>query len=265
MKLPSCSSAIDMAASAVEAGRDSARCMTSISHDVSARLSGPPTCPTRIREPCFGAGQRELKCSAAWLVRLRPQLAPMSMNDGAANRQPHARSTGLRGVEGVEDSIEMRRINARAGIAHGHEDACLALLGANQQLPCPRLYRLHCFSRIQDEIQQDLLQLDAIPVNRKQSISKLFMDRNAFPVGYALPQYKHLIDRRIEIEALFSRRRFLHLLSDAIDDVSGSIRIANDTGERLLDLAQVRRWHPQKILSCPSVVACAGDRLCNFV
>jgi len=34
MKLPSCSSAIDMAASAVEAGRDSARCMTSISHDV---------------------------------------------------------------------------------------------------------------------------------------------------------------------------------------------------------------------------------------
>src|SRR6516162_11714784 len=137
-----------MAASAVEAGRDSARCMTSISHDVSARLSGPPTCPTRIRELCFGAGQRELKCSAAWLVRLRPQLAPMSMDDGAANRQPHARSTGLRGVEGVEDPVKIRRMNARPGIAHGHEDACLILLGADQQLSCSLFNRAHCFSRI---------------------------------------------------------------------------------------------------------------------
>jgi hypothetical protein len=45
----------------------------------------------------------------------------MSLNDGVAYRQPHPCSTGLRGVEGVEDSIEMRRINAGPRIADSHE------------------------------------------------------------------------------------------------------------------------------------------------
>jgi hypothetical protein len=63
----------------------------------------------------------------------------MSIDDGAAYRQPHACSTGLRGVEGIEDPIEMRRIDAGPGIAHGHKDACLILLSADQELSCPHL------------------------------------------------------------------------------------------------------------------------------
>jgi hypothetical protein len=33
------------------------------------------------------------------------------------------------------------------------------------------------------------------------------------------------------------------LITDAVDDVSGSTDIANNTGERFPDLAQVRRLH----------------------
>jgi hypothetical protein len=66
-------------------------------------------------------------------------------------------------------------------------------------------------------------------------------------------------------KTLFSRRRFLDLLSDAIDDVCRSICVANDTGERFPDLVQVERLHLQKILGRPGVVARAGDRLRNFV
>src|SRR6516225_9651192 len=120
----------------------------SISHDAFARLSGLLTRLKRSRELSFDIGQGELKYGTARLVRLRPQLAPMSMDDGAANRQPHACSTGFRGVEGVEDPIEIRRINARPGIAHGHEDACLILLGADQQLSCSLFNRAHCLSCI---------------------------------------------------------------------------------------------------------------------
>ena len=129
------------------------------------------------------SGQGELKYGAARFVRFRPQLAPMGVDDGPADRQPHARSAGLRGVEGVEDPLEMRRIDARPGIAHSHEDACLVLLGADHQLSCPLLNRAHCFSRIQNQIQQDLLQLNAIPMNRKQSLCKPGLDRNAIPDG----------------------------------------------------------------------------------
>src|SRR5215831_19550234 len=102
--------------------------------------------PLKNSSVLLGRRQGELKYDAARLVGLRPQLAPMSMDDGAANRQPHACSTGLRGVEGVEDPTQVRRINARPGIAHGHEDACLVLLGADRHLSRPLLNRAHCFS-----------------------------------------------------------------------------------------------------------------------
>src|SRR5215471_14121912 len=124
------------------------RWMTSILCNVSAKSSGPPALMKRSRKLSFDIGQGELKCSTARRVRFRPQLAPMSMNDGAANRQPHACSTGFRGVEGVEDPVEIHRINARPGIAHGHEGACLILLGADQQFSCSLFNRAHCFSRI---------------------------------------------------------------------------------------------------------------------
>src|SRR5262245_55704717 len=88
------------------------RWMRRISRDAFARHSGPAARLKRCRELPFSSGQCELKYGAAGLVRLRPQLAPMSVDDGPADRQPHTRSTGLRGVEGVKDPIEMLRINA---------------------------------------------------------------------------------------------------------------------------------------------------------
>jgi hypothetical protein len=54
-----------------------------------------------------------------------------------------------------------------------------------------------------------------------------------------------------------SEWRFLDLLSDAIDDFSGSIGVANDIGERFPDLAWVRPLHLQKILGRPCVIAAA--------
>jgi hypothetical protein len=102
-------------------------------------------------------------------------------------------------------------------------------------------------------------------VRLKQSVRKPGLDRNAIPEDYASRQCNHLIDCRIEIKTLLSRRRRLDVLTDAVDDVSGSIDIANDTGECLPDLAQVRRLRLQKILGRTGVVARAGDRLRDFV
>ena len=133
----------------------------------------------------------------------------MSVDDGAAYRQPHPYSTGLRGVEGIKDSIEMRGINARPGIAHGHEGTRLVLLGADQQLSCSLFNRAHCFSRVENQIQQDLLQLNAIPQNRKQSIRKPGLDRNLIPVGRALRQYEHFVDRRVRSKRSFRGGAFL--------------------------------------------------------
>ena len=111
-----------------------------------------------------------------------------------------------------------------------------ALLGADQQLSSPRLDRAHCFNRVQDQVQDDLLQLNTIPLNGKQSVRKPGLDRDTILGDCASRQYNHLIDRRIEIKTLLSRRRFLDVITDAVDDVSGSIGIAHDAAERFANL-----------------------------
>jgi hypothetical protein len=72
-------------------------------------------------------GQGELKYGAARFIRRCPQPAPMGVDDGPANRQPHPCSAGLCGVEGLENAIEMFRMDARPGIAHCHKDAGVVL------------------------------------------------------------------------------------------------------------------------------------------
>jgi hypothetical protein len=73
------------------------------------------------------------------------------------------------------------------------------------------------------------LQLNAIRLNGKQSARKPGLDRDAIPEDCALRQYDHLIDRRVEVKKLLSRRSILDMLPDAVDDVSGPIDIANDS------------------------------------
>ena len=97
----------------------------------------------------------------------------MGIDDRPADRQPHPHSAGFRGVESLENALEMFRINTRPRIAHCHEDAiCPGLLGADRQLSWPLLNRSHCFDRIHDQVQDDLLQLNTIPLNGKRPLRK---------------------------------------------------------------------------------------------
>jgi hypothetical protein len=66
----------------------------------------------RIHELICGARQGELKNGASRFIRIRPQPASMGIDDGPADRQPHPHSAGLRGVESLENALEVFRINA---------------------------------------------------------------------------------------------------------------------------------------------------------
>ena len=75
------------------------RWTTTILNDACVRLCGRARRLKTIHE-LLSAGKVNWKYGAARFVRFRPQLAPMSVDDRAAYRQPHPRSTGLRGVKG---------------------------------------------------------------------------------------------------------------------------------------------------------------------
>ena len=75
----------------------------------------------------------------------------------------------------------MFRTNARPGIAHRDEDAiCPALLGADQQLSHSLVDRAHCFDRVQDQVQDDLLQLNTITLDGTQPLRQAGLDRDPF-------------------------------------------------------------------------------------
>jgi hypothetical protein len=190
----------------------------------------------------------------------------MGTDDGPTNRQPHPHPAGLRGVESLENALDMLRIDAQPGIANRNEDAIfLGLLGADQQLSRPRLDRAHCFDRIQDQVERDLLQLNTIPLNGKQPLRKTGLNRDSIFGDCASRQCNHLIDRLIKIKTVLSRRRFPDVVADAVYDVSGSIGIAHDTGKRFPDFAQLGRLPIQEIQGRSGVVARGGDRLRDFV
>src|SRR5204863_3102194 len=54
------------------------------------------------------------------------------------------------------------------------------------------------------------------------------------------------VDRLVQIKTTLSRRRFLDVITDSVDDISGSIGIGHDTLERFPDFAQIRRVSVQK-------------------
>ena len=90
----------------------------------------------------------------------------MSFDDGTANRKPHPHSFGLCCIERLENAFQILRIDARPGIAHCHENAFrLGSIGADRQLSCLSVNSVHCLDRVEDQVQQDLLQLDTVPPN----------------------------------------------------------------------------------------------------
>jgi hypothetical protein len=74
-----------------------------------------------MHELAFCAGQGELKNGASRFIRIRPQPAPMGIDDGPADRQAHPQTARLRRVEGVENVLESLRRQSRTRISHPYE------------------------------------------------------------------------------------------------------------------------------------------------
>ena len=64
---------------------------------------------------------------------------------------------------------------------------------------------------------------------------------------------------------MLSRRRFLDVITDPVDDISGSISIIHDAGERFPDLAQIWWASVQEVHGRTGIVARGSNRLRDFM
>ena len=81
-------------------------------------------------------------------------------------------------VSNIKNAVDMLRINARPRIAH-REVICPALRGAHNHAPLGG--RAQCFGRVEDQVQKDLLQLNAISLQQSQpSLRQAGLDGDRF-------------------------------------------------------------------------------------
>ena len=123
------------------------------------------------RVPCLdavwtaGNGKRE---GGTWsIVRLCPETTMMPLDDGAADGEPDAHAVALRRVEGIEQLVHALAVDAHAGIPHAHAHTIAVLpFGSDQQLPRPIVDANHRVRGVAEQVENDLLELDAIASDR---------------------------------------------------------------------------------------------------
>src|SRR5262249_60290556 len=96
-------------------------------------------------------------------------------------------------------------------------------------------------NRVDNQVEQDLLQLNPISVDTRQTFRQLRSRRDAILQNLSTGQGYDLKHRLIDLHVLLPRRRLLDKGPDTVDDVAGLLAGADDTAERLPDLLQIRR------------------------
>src|SRR5258708_8465847 len=125
----------------------------------------------------------------------------MSLDDRAADRQPHAHSSGFGGEEGVEDAVDVRWIESRTDI-HDRDQhvARLLELRNNSQYPRPVHDRAHRLDAIHDKIKDNLLQLDTVAREGSDTVRELGLKRNILSSQLTAQQDEDLSDRVVDVE-----------------------------------------------------------------
>ena len=149
-------------------------------------------------------GRNRKREGGAWaIVRLCPQPAVMSIDDGAADVQAYTHSVAFGGVEGVKQLVHALGLEPAAGISDGHAHAITGLPGAlDEQVPRPVVHVGHRVDGVTKQVENDLLQLDPVAGNGRKISGEFRLQRDAVALELAQRQRDDLSRRVVQIERL---------------------------------------------------------------
>jgi hypothetical protein len=125
----------------------------------------------------------------------------MPLHNRSADGQSDTHAAALRGVEGIEELVHALTVNADTAVPHHHTDAVAILsLGSDQQLPRPIVDIHHRVRGVANQIQNDLLELDAIPGYVREIIGELRLQNHALSLKVTQRQRNYLPRGVIEVE-----------------------------------------------------------------
>ncbi len=123
----------------------------------------------------------------------------------------------------------------------------------------------HRFDGVHNQIQDYLLQLDAIASNERQALCELCLQRDAIAQQLASCHPDDLEDRFVDVQLISPWRGLLDEGAYAADDLAGSIAVLDDRIEGLPDLLEIRGLHGEPAQSGVGVGDHRGNRLVDFM
>src|SRR5271170_6234694 len=117
----------------------------------------------------------------------------MTLDNGATDGESDSHTVILRGVERLEESVRSLRIEPHSRILYRQTHTiAFVSVGSDEQVPRTIVDGAHRVGCIPDEIQDDLLQLDAIAGDKKLVVGKFPLDDYAVSLKFPHRQSKHL-------------------------------------------------------------------------
>jgi len=104
----------------------------------------------------------------------------MSLDDRTTDGQSDAHAAVFCRVEGVEQLVEMLTVEADAGVPNDDSNTLFAVcLGPNDHSPGTIVNARHCLGGVAKQVQDDLLELDAIAHDEWKRIGELQLQSHA--------------------------------------------------------------------------------------
>src|SRR5215510_13237538 len=144
--------------------------------------------------------KRKVKRRASVGIVLRPKSPAVDFDDGAADGKSHAKPVALGGVKRLKDLIELVPAQARSTVTHRHLcHACAVLLRLQHNSTLVHRTVLHRVKRIEQQIEDDLLQLYPVALHCRQ-VWKFEIEIDVEQGGVAVDQSSNIADHFLEVE-----------------------------------------------------------------
>src|SRR5260370_22222621 len=225
-----------------------------------------PASGAALRRALAACRRCELKDSTTRRLGRCPYPSTVRLDDRTADRQPYSHPVGLGRVKCLERAFEALRRWSRPRISHRDKRAvgCIAC-AADQQLSLPFVHCAHCFNGVDDQVQQHLLQLNAIPLHHRQLLRESGLQCDAMPDNLVAGQGGGVEDHLVHVERVVARGYLFNEAADPSDDVARSIAVLDDTPESLPDFTHVGRLRANPTQGGLGRGDDRGDRLIDFV
>ena len=146
----------------------------------------------------------------------------MRFDNPAANGQPNSDASGFRREEGVEQAIDVVRVDARTIVLHRNDHLTdIVLLRLDQQFVRSVANRRHGLNTICQEIDDDLLQLNPITTHQRQIGSEVESQEDAITEQLRLDQRDNFLDNLIQVQ-FYSSDANAPALRDTVSGITNS-------------------------------------------